>query len=115
MTKSKAKAIKRSKNRTPHATMPSKSVPSKQSQKRASAVAGEAAPAFRAGSKLAALVALLRRPEGATIEQMSEHTGWQKHSVRGAISGALKKKLGLAVIMEKGEGKRAYRIAQGVR
>ena len=108
----KSKTIK---NRAPRPKMPSKSVPSKRSQKRASAVAGQAAPAFRAGSKLAALVALLRRPEGATIEQMSEHTGWQNHSVRGAISGALKKKLGLAVVMEKGEGKRAYRIAEGVR
>ena len=51
----------------------------------------------RAGSKLAVLIELLRRPAGATIPDMMEATGWQAHSVRGAISGALKKKLGLEV------------------
>ena len=111
----KSKPIKRSKARAPRTTMPSKSVRSKRSQKRTSAGTDESPPAPRVGSKLAALVALLLRPEGATIEQMSELTGWQNHSVRGAISGALKKKLGLAVVVEKEEGQRAYRLAEGVR
>jgi hypothetical protein len=43
------------------------------------------------------MIELLRRPEGATVEQIAEATGWQHHTIRGAISGALKKKLGLTV------------------
>jgi hypothetical protein len=54
-------------------------------------------PAPRAGTKQALMIDLLRRPEGATVEQIAVATGWQHHTVRGAISGALKKKLGLTV------------------
>jgi hypothetical protein len=43
------------------------------------------------------MIELLKRPEGATVEQIAEVTGWQKHTIRGAISGALKKKLGFTV------------------
>ena len=43
------------------------------------------------------MIELLKRPEGATVEQIAEVTGWQKHTIRGAISGALKKKLGLTI------------------
>jgi hypothetical protein len=43
------------------------------------------------------MIDLLKRPEGATVEQIAAATGWQHHTVRGAISGALKKKLGLIV------------------
>ncbi len=64
------------------------------------------------GTKQAILIEMLRRPDGATIQQMSAKTGWQAHSVRGAISGALKKKLGLAVTSERvGDRGRVYRIA----
>jgi hypothetical protein len=72
-----------------------------------------ASPAsLRPGTKLALLVDLLQRKGGATIAEMMKATGWQPHSVRGAISGALKKKLGLAVKSEKVEGRgRVYRIA----
>ena len=51
----------------------------------------------RAGTKQAKMIEMLKRPEGATVEQIAEATGWQKHTIRGAISGALKKKLGLTV------------------
>jgi hypothetical protein len=51
----------------------------------------------RTGTKLALLLELLQRKGGATIPEVTKATGWQTHSVRGAISGALKKKLGLAV------------------
>jgi hypothetical protein len=66
--------------------------------------------AARAGSKLEQMVTMLRRPAGATIEQMVTATGWQSHSVRGSISGTLKKKLGLTVESEKADGVRVYRI-----
>jgi hypothetical protein len=54
-------------------------------------------PTPRAGTKQARMIELLRRPEGATVQQIAAATGWQNHTVRGAISGALKKKLGLNV------------------
>jgi hypothetical protein len=54
-------------------------------------------PAPRAGTKQALMIELLKRPEGATVEQIAAATGWQHHTIRGAISGALKKKLGLTV------------------
>jgi hypothetical protein len=54
-------------------------------------------PMPRTGTKQALMIELLRRPEGATVEQIAAATGWQKHTIRGAISGALKKKLGLTV------------------
>ena len=47
----------------------------------------------RHGTKQGALIEMLRSPKGATIAQMTAKTGWQAHSVRGAISGTLKKKL----------------------
>ena len=66
----------------------------------------------RAGTKQALLIDLLKRKKGATIEEIVEAIGWQAHSVRGAISGALKKKLGLAVTSEKVQARgRVYRIA----
>jgi hypothetical protein len=62
-------------------------------------------------SKQAEVIALLRRPEGATIDEVRAATGWQPHTVRGVFSGALKKKLGLAVVPTKEERGRVYRIA----
>ena len=66
----------------------------------------------REGTKQAALVEMLRRPEGATIDEIVAATGWQPHTVRGAFAGALKKRLGLTVTSEKVETRgRIYRIA----
>lgn len=66
----------------------------------------------RANTKLATLVGALRTKKGATIEDLTEATGWQAHSVRGAISGALKKKQGLNVTSTVVDGRgRVYRIA----
>ena len=62
-------------------------------------------------SKQAEVIALLRRPEGATVDEVRAATGWQPHTVRGVFSGALKKKLGLAVVTAKEERGRVYRIA----
>jgi hypothetical protein len=54
-------------------------------------------PAPRTGTKQALMIEMLERPEGATVEQIAAATGWQHHTIRGAISGALKKKLRLTV------------------
>ena len=72
--------------------------------------AGEAALKPARVSKISQVVALLRRPEGATAAQIMAATGWQAHSVRGAIAGQIRKKLGLAVATEKVEGLTVYRI-----
>ena len=65
----------------------------------------------RPGSKLAALVVALRRPQGSTSLQLMLATGWQPHTVRGAISGMLRKKLGLNVVLAHNEsGERVYRV-----
>jgi len=68
-------------------------------------------PPKRANSKQAKLIAMLQRNEGATIEQMAKAFGWQTHTVRGVLSGVLKKKLGLKVVSTDAEGGRVYRIA----
>ena len=70
--------------------------------------------AAKTESKQDRLIGLLRRPNGATIDELSKATGWQAHSVRGAISGILKKRLGLTVASETSEKRgRIYRIASG--
>lgn len=74
------------------------------------ASAKQNSPSNTPRGKLGAVVELLRRPEGATVEALSAATGWQVHSVRGAMSGALKKKLGLTIVSEKTEAGRIYRI-----
>jgi predicted ArsR family transcriptional regulator len=70
-----------------------------------------AAPSTRDGSKQTQLIAMLRRAKGATIDEIAEALSWQAHTVRGAIAGALKKKLSLDVTSEKDEKRgRIYRI-----
>lgn len=66
----------------------------------------------RDNSKQAQVIALLKRPEGATIKQICEATGWQQHTVRGAFAGSFKKKLGLVITSNKDDNsERVYRIA----
>ena len=75
-------------------------------------VAVERKPRTRETSKQAAVVAMLQRPEGATIAQICAFTGWQVHTVRGTFAGAFKKKLGLTITSEKAQGgDRVYRAA----
>jgi hypothetical protein len=63
-------------------------------------------------SKQQRMIDMLRRPDGATITQLSKAFGWERHTVRGALSGALKKKLGLKIVSDKLEAsERVYRIA----
>lgn len=65
----------------------------------------------RRGAAQEAVLALLRRAEGATIADMQAATGWQAHSVRGTLSGVVTKKLGHTVVSTKEERGRVYRIA----
>ena len=65
----------------------------------------------REGTKQAALIAMLRAPEGATIDEIATALEWAGHTVRGAMAGALKKKLGLTVTSDKvADRGRIYRI-----
>jgi hypothetical protein len=69
-------------------------------------------PIVRAGTKQAMLIALLQAPDEATMDTIMAATGWQSHTVRGAMSGALGKKLGLIVTSAtEGDGARVYRIS----
>ena len=75
------------------------------------ATPADIAPGARKGTKQQAVIAMLKRPEGASIAEIMEATNWQAHSTRGFIAGAVKKKLGLTVTSEKHETRgRTYRL-----
>jgi hypothetical protein len=63
-------------------------------------------------SKQDEVIAMLRRPEGATVDEVASATGWQRHTVRGVFSGTLKKKLGLTIASAKEERGRVYRLVE---
>ena len=72
-------------------------------------------PTPRAGTKQAMLISLLQASEGATMEAMITATFWKPHTLRGTLSGALGRKLGLIVTSAKeGDGARVYRISPGL-
>jgi hypothetical protein len=62
------------------------------------------------GSKQARLIAMLRSPEGTTIDAMMKATDWQKHSVRGFLAGVVRKRLALNLVSGKVNDHRVYRI-----
>lgn len=65
----------------------------------------------RDGSKAATILELLKRPIGATAKELEKATGWQPHSVRGFLSGTVRKKMGRDVVSTKGDnGERSYSI-----
>ena len=75
------------------------------------AVGPSASATLRSGSKGALVLELLNGPSGTTLDAMQAATGWQAHSVRGFLSGTIRKKLGLALTSEKpDDGDRVYRI-----
>ena len=82
-------------------------VRSRRALKGAAAPAGRSAPVAPT-TKLDHLAALLERREGATLAEMMSATGWQPHSVRGALAGSLKRR-GLVITSEKIDGVRRYR------
>ena len=86
-----------------------KVTPAKKAPKpRKSAKKGDSA---RDGSKAATILELLKRPGGATSKELMKATGWQPHSVRGFLSGTIRKKMGIDVVSAKGEdGERSYSI-----
>jgi hypothetical protein len=87
--------------------------PAAKGSRRKANPAKDGVPRTRADSKQAQLIEMLKSPDGATINEIVTKFGWQQHTVRGAIAGALKKKLGLNVTSEKIEDRgRVYRIAE---
>ena len=82
-----------------------KASPAKKVAKRPkSAKSPKKAAGAREGSKTASILGLLKRSGGSTLKQLTKATGWQTHSVRGFLSGALGKKMGLIVTSTKAEG-----------
>jgi hypothetical protein len=75
----------------------------------------EGQPKQRENSKQARVIAMLKRPEGATIAQIEEVTAWQAHTTRGFFAGTVKKKLGLAISSHKPQqGERIYHLEAAV-
>ncbi len=95
------------------AKKPAKSAkPKKLSAPMKAALNAVAAMPVRKESKLEAIIQLLSRPEGATIDDMVAATGWQKHTIRSALSHALAKKRSYEIVSDKPQGEqRIYKIA----
>ena len=79
-------------------------------RKRATARRGAKKASGRQGSKTAKILALLERPDGASLKELMAATGWLAHSVRGFLSGQVGKKMGRKVESFAQEGERHYRI-----
>jgi hypothetical protein len=107
-----------SKTALPNAKPSSKPTPTRvtRSQRTPMSTRANVRPVPRSGpsgapSKQNACLALLTRPNGATIEDLQSATGWQTHSIRGFLAGAVKKKLGLTLVSSKANGEvRRYRV-----
>jgi hypothetical protein len=99
--KSKPKATARSTARKP----------AKAAARKRPAVSSKAAAG--PDTKHARVIAMLRKPAGATIAAIMAVTGWQQHSVRGFLAGVVRKKLGLNLVSDQTDKGRVYRIKEG--
>ncbi len=89
-----------------------KQKPTKAAKSPAKSAQGKSKPAkASSNSKIDGLIALLQAPRGASLAAMMQASGWQAHSVRGAIAGAIKQRRGLNIVSEKIDGVRMYRVA----
>ena len=94
------------KGKTAKKATPAKKAPTARTKAKSGKPAAKGA---REGSKATKILDLLKRPGGATLKALMKATGWQAHSVRGFLSGAIGKKMGLAVTSTKSEdGERSY-------
>jgi hypothetical protein len=100
------------KGATPKKGAPKGQRTAKGARKAAKPARAKEATAPRADSKGAKILALIRRPKGATLAELAKLTGWQNHSIRGYLSGTVGKKMGLTVESTKREdGERVYSIS----
>ncbi len=112
MTKAKSSKLKARDLTASNLLIAPKSKPSSvRSPKTPRKASAQKAAAVLKPGKIDKITAMLRRPNGASIGDLTKVTAWQAHSVRGAISSTLRKKQGLNVTSEKSGGVRLYRIA----
>lgn len=112
-TKSKKPAASPAKNKTAKSIKADTSPPTKPSAALQAGLAAVAAMPPTKETKLAVIIKLLTRPEGTTVDDMVAATGWQKHTVRAALSHALGKKRGYKIVSDKPQGgQRIYKIAE---
>ena len=104
----KANVAKRGRQGAPAtAKATTKASPTKKRSQRAK----KAGSTRQGGSKTGQVLDLLKRPGGATLQELMAATGWQPHSVRGFLSGTVRKKMGLAINSSKGQdGDRTYSV-----
>jgi hypothetical protein len=92
---------------------PKKDAPKSKRRHTARVDAKDAASVAREGSKKSEVIDLMRRSQGATLNEIMELTGWQAHTVRGFVSGTLIKKLGLKIeSFRSNEKERTYRVSK---
>jgi uncharacterized protein DUF3489 len=112
-SRTKAKSAKKNAKRTEHAgsVLPIKARSSQKSHQKSGIKPYATPKSSGPGGKTAKVLGLLRRPKGATLNELMKVTGWQPHSVRGFISGTLGKRMGLSVASTKDQsGDRRYSL-----